>query len=135
MENNRLKYNELGNTTRPISELIKIEILEARYNMLESVEKYTQLNFHSSDNDLSYIKSRTFRLFLVIYRMLERNMKAEEFNKLKENVISNDVNVLLKAINTLNTFLEDIGLTKIDTEEIYDPTEVYMTDKRKGAIG
>lgn len=133
-DNNRLNYSELGNTTRPISDFVKISILEAQYNLLESVEKYTQLNCHSHDKDISYIKARVFRLFLVIYRLLQRNMKEHDFNQLKKEVTSEDINVLLVAVNKLTTFLDNIGLTKIDTE-VFDITEVYLRDKTKGAIG
>lgn len=116
----------------PASEVIKILILQRRYDMFESLEKYNKLRSQNMEADPSPLKARLFTLFLEIQAGLKRRIPEEEYKKLIKNISSNEEADIMEAIYKINEELDKINLTKIDTRKVYDSTRVEKENRVKG---
>lgn len=134
MEENRFK--QLGDVAKSPKEMIALIIIEHQYNVdmaLEDVDRHDGEDEHS----ISEFKARLKSYLRTLLPYLKKKVDSRELNiivLIKESN-SKELNVLRNLYAKLDQFCYDLGLTKIDTEEVYDPSKGYEEDLRKGLIG
>jgi hypothetical protein len=125
-------FNNEATIGTPASEVVKILILQRRYDMMEALEQYNKLQNQDQEADISVARARLFSLFLEIQAMLKRRLTKEEYDDLFSQVESSNKNQIMKAIYSINEQMDKISLTKIDTKRVYDTTRVEKENKIKG---
>jgi hypothetical protein len=138
-----VNFNNESTVTTPAGNIMKIMILEARYNLLDAIENQKKLS-HSNIKDsglIGIIKSRLWRLYAELRPILKNRNKM---NKQDKNFVSyeqientlNDKNItvddLVKIFYYINEELDLMKLTAIDTAEVYDNTRVENENEVKG---
>lgn len=125
-------FDNESTITTPASEIVKILILQRRYDLFEAVEKFQKQKAVGTDPDISLLKSRLYTLYLEVQSALKRKLKKEDYNILREKILSDSETTLFEAVDSINDFLDSIRLTVIDTRKVYDSTRVETENRAKG---
>lgn len=128
-------FNNETTVAVPPSNIMKILVIQKREYLLDAWENYYKKEAQSTDadKDMAIIKSRLKNLFLCRRNEIERKVKKEIISELLVLVDSNKINDLLKATELILEHLDNIGLSKIDTREIYDRTIIEKSNIHHGA--
>ena len=132
MEESRFK--QLGEVAKSPKEMIALIIIEHQYNVdlaLEDVDRHKCEDEHT----IIEFKARLKSYLILLLPYLNKNNKGIQVKDLIIESNSDKLNMLRNLYAKLDQFCYDLGLTKIDTEEVYDPTDGYEEDLRKGLIG
>lgn len=127
--------NDQTITGRSAEDILRVIIMERRYNLFEAIENYVKqtVQGNESDQDLSIVKARLFSLFLEIEETVKRTIKDDKkVVELEILLSSNNYGDLLKATRILMSILDVVKLTRLDTKIPYDSTRVTVEDKVKG---
>ena len=136
--------NESTITTAP-QDLIKMVILERRYNTIQAIELYHKQTADGMQSSLSFIRSRLWGLFIELERTLHNNfndkrnkneedkkeVKANPYLKLLKLMKSDKFEELNEAFLFINAFLYDVGLIKFDNKIKYNTVMVEEENKAK----
>lgn len=125
-------FNNEATIGTPSTEVVKILILQRRYDLFEALEKYNKLQNQQQEADPSTLRARLFTLFLEIQAGLKRRLNKAEYDKLIKQIAGEDEAEIMKAIYRINEELDKINLTKIDTKRVYDTTRVEVENRIKG---
>jgi hypothetical protein len=124
-------FNAEATTSTPIPNLIKIVILEKRYNLFEAVEKYLGRHYQNIEVETYEIKARLNLLFFELQALFKRKLSDEEYNKLIEDLQKDDFETIKKTIFLINHYLDEWNVIKIDTRKKYDSTDIETENKEK----
>lgn len=116
----------------PAVDVVRILILQRRYDLFEAWEQYKKQNHQGVDSDISVVRARLNTFFLELQAMLERKLNKKDYAELYKKVNSKKEEEILEAIKLLNQQLDKLQLTKIDTRRVYDSTRVEKENKSKG---
>jgi hypothetical protein len=117
----------------PAIDIVRVLVLQRRNDLLEAIELYKKQDSQGINSDLATLKARTLSLFLELQAYLERKLKAEQYNKLKEIVLnSNSFEDILTFVHDINYLLDELRLIRLDTKQVYNPTKYGEEDKVKG---
>jgi len=132
-EDTRNKFIELGTTTHGPKNLVKLLILQSKYNLDESLERYNIKKGQGVQTDahISVVKARLTTLYYWLKNTIAKEKKQDYIDTLLNQIKSNDIKEVLKAVEDVYTFLYDLNLTKIDTDA-YDKTLTDVEDNVKG---
>ena len=103
----------------PAVDVMRIIILEARNNLLESIETYHLRKADGHTPRPSIMKSRLLRLFQEIEFTLKRNLEEQEFNDLEafvKDFEDTEPEDILGASKIILRVLDTVQLTKIDVK-------------------
>ncbi len=117
----------------PAVDVEKISILQRRHDLLEAYEDYKKKRFSGAGVPLSFVRARLISLFLEVQAMLQRRMKPEVYNKFKEDCFTEkaDENSILELVYIINGQLDEIKLTRVDTQKVYNERRVEEENKVK----
>lgn len=127
--------NDQTITGRSAEDILRVIIMERRYNLFEAIENYIKLDSEGniSERELAVVKARLYSLFLEIEETVIRNLKDEaKVKELDLLMSSNNYADLLKAVKILMKILDVVKLTRLDTRIPYDSTRVTVEDRVKG---
>lgn len=128
--------NDTTITGRSAEDILRVIIMERRYNLFDAVENYVKLDAegNATERDAALIKARAYALFLEIEETVKRNLGKDEegYAELLSCINSNKYENLLKAVRILMYILDKVKLTRLDTRRPYDQTRVATEDKEKG---
>lgn len=125
----------------PASDIMRILILERRYNLMEALEEYNRNTLRGAQGDLSIVQARLFSLYLELHAMMERHYAKkgaegkERFAKFLRQIETEEPSEkeMLQAIKEINTFLDaDLSLTRVDTRIRYDSRVAEIENQVKG---
>jgi len=125
-------FNNETTISTPAGDVIKILILQRRYDLFESLEAYNKQRGQGTDPNIGGVSARLYTFWLELEAMLKRRLKAEEYETLYQNVISDKEANIILAINTINAQLDFIKLTKIDERQVYESHRAEKENKVKG---
>ena len=127
-------FNNEATVSTPASDIVRILILERRYNLMEAIERRILNDSMAIEagQDLAVIKARLYSFYFEICEVIPRRMKIEEKEQLEKDIQANDFAAVMRAFRSLNSLLDTIKLTRIDTKKVYDPTLVEDENKEKG---
>lgn len=124
-------FNAEATTSTPIPNLIKIVILEKRYNLFEAVEKYLGRHYQNIEVETYEIKARLNLLFFELQALFKRKLSVEEYDKLIEDLVKDDFETIQKTIFLINHYLDEWNVIKIDTRKKYDSTDIETENREK----
>jgi len=124
-------FNNETTISTPAGDVIKILILQRRYDLFESLEAYNKQRGQGTDPNIGGVSARLYTFWLELEAMLKRRLKAEEYETLYQNVISDKEANIILAINTINAQLDFIKLTKIDERQVYESHRAEKENKVK----
>jgi len=127
-------FNNESTVGTPSANLVKILILQARANALDSLEKYNKQYSSGIQADQGILKSRLCSWLLEHSAYIERTEKnIEEYNKIKGYIFFNEKDLtpeqIQKIVEFLNNICDSIKLTRIDLKKAYDRTMVEEDNK------
>lgn len=134
-------FNNETTVTAGSTDVVKIIRLEKRYNLFEALETYyknTFLGIYTGD-ELGVVRARALNLFFEMEGELTRKKSFKKQNRdldfdideLKRWLTNGKADEVFDAISIMNLFLDDIGLTKIDTKKRIDTTRVEYENKER----
>lgn len=128
--------NDTTITGRSAEDILRVIIMERRYNLFESIENYIKLSSQGaeSEQEVAIVKARLFSLFLEIEETVKRHLEKEPevMKQLEVYLASDKYEEILKAVKILMAVLDKVKLTRLDTRVPYDSTRVTVEDKVKG---
>jgi negative regulator of replication initiation len=128
--------NDTTITGRSAEDILRVIIMERRYNLFDGIENYIKLRSDGNDSnqEVSVVKARLFALFLEIEETVKRNFskEPEKIKELEKYMNSDSYDDLIKAVKMLMTVLDVVKLTRLDTKVPYESTRVSVEDKIKG---
>lgn len=113
--------------------IVKILILQRRDWALTSLRAYRKKVVNRQvrpDIEIEEFSADLYALFMEVSPMLKRRLKEAEYAELRRKVLSNDTALLLEAFEVVNVLLDGVGLTRIDTREVYDTTNPETENER-----
>lgn len=125
-------FNSETTIGTPAVDVVRILILQRRADLFEAWEQYKKEEYQGIQNDISIVRARLFSLFLELQGSLIRKLKEKDYKKIVESMDTDDKDIILESVLTLNEYLDKLNLTKIDTKEKYDKTRVEKEHKVKG---
>lgn len=127
------RFQALATNTKPLFELVKIGIFEARYNLKLALEHYYQQKMFNTNPvaPWSFVLSRLKGLIFEIKPLILRTPKAEKIKLNIEKLNSMRNEEVITLIEDINIFLDNLGLIKIDSD-VYDRSDPLAEDKIKG---
>lgn len=115
----------------PAGDVIKIIILQRRYDVLEALESYNKTQGAGAEGGNSIFRARLTTLFYELHPALKRQ-KELDVEKLKEQIQHGKQEDLIAAFEQINDTLDQLRLTRFDTRKQIDTTRVEHEDKEKG---
>lgn len=98
----------------PAIDVKRILVLQDRQYLKEAIGAYKKSLYGGLVTETHVIRSRLYELFLEVRSGIRRHLKEDEFIELLFLVDSKDVEDIERAFDIIDTWLDDIGLTKID---------------------
>ena len=142
-----VNFNNDATVGIPATDIEKISILQRRYDLIEAIEAYYKNKFKGIAGETSIISARLMSLFYEIQAMLKRRhtpkakkkgaaTKADDtFEKIKKVCTSTTTIKIEDVVNVLeliNDELDVVRLTRIDTQKVYDETDIEEELKEQG---
>jgi hypothetical protein len=127
-------FNNDATVSTSAGDVVKIVILERRYNLIEALEKYNNAEALGMDNsrELAILKSRLFSLFIEIEPIIQRQVKEDDYKNLKRLLFSEEFKDFLEAVFIINATLDKVKLTRIDTGLNFDRRKMEQANTVKG---
>jgi hypothetical protein len=126
-------FNSEATIGTPALEVEKISILQRRYDFIEALEDYKKKRMMNTPQPISYASARLYSLFMEIEPMLKRRLTLNLYRELKSLCLNQqNEGLLIYGFELINEQLDKINLIKIDTNKVYDPTNVETENKIKG---
>lgn len=126
----------------PALDVEKISILQRRYDLIEAYELYKKANFSHAAGHLSLVRARLVSLFMELQACLKRRMASgkateeskEAFNRIVRACFDKEVKEeeIREVFFIINEELDNIRLTRVDTQKSYDSSKVEEENKMKG---
>lgn len=130
-------FNSEATVTTPDWQVLKILALEKRENLILSVEFYWKNKYTDAETgqEIPIIKARLWCLYYELEGWLNRAYSkkktgAKDLVELKKKFESNNIHTLLEAVTALNSFMDEQGLTRIDTKQVYDKNRVEVENAK-----
>ncbi len=136
-----VNFNESTTMTRPRKDIVNIMILQQLQDILEAIEFLEMKDDKDRSIGLPELKSRLLSLITLIRTPLERQLKKEKKGTINElrtliyNLTYEKKEELYKIIDYIEQFLYDKDVTKWDTKEQSDRTDILeMNSKLLGGV-
>jgi hypothetical protein len=131
-----VNFNDQTTMTRPRKDIVNIMILQQLQDILESIEYLEMKDEKDRDTGLPELKSRILALLTLIRTPLERQLEKEKKGTIKElrkriyEITYDEKEELYNIIDYIEKFLYDKDVTKWDTKEQYDRTDILDMNRR-----
>lgn len=125
--------------TRPRQDIINFTVLERRQDVLNTYKEYKETVIKRNNYDqrkFAAFQSSLLTLAEEIRAMLIEAIPTDNKKIYKEyKEIVNDIELgneeqIIKAWHYIDTLLYEKGLTKSDTKEVYDRTDIWGSNRR-----
>lgn len=116
----------------PPTETLKIIILQRRNTCINAIQDYFKRVHANSTPPAHLVKAPIEALFLEIEPALERTITADAYKKYKEDVFKGDANTCINAFRSMNKWLDQRNITRVDTGRKIDTTNVEEENEEKG---
>lgn len=130
MESNSSIFDNEATISTPSYDIVKVLILQRRYDLLEALERYHKEGLQAED--LSIVEARLYTLFLELYAIIKRKYKAERFKILSDSLKKKDYASIHSNIIELLIFIDTLGLTAIDSRRVIDYADIEAVNQYKG---
>jgi len=132
-------FNNEATIGTPAVDIVRVLILQARENLLDSLEIYIKKTNASVDWPQDSLRSRILTLFFHLQSYYKRTLTKTEYKDLYNKytkVFFNSEELtkeeILDFVTSLNDTLDDLRLTRIDNKRVYDRTNIEEDNKENG---
>jgi len=125
-------FNAEATISTPAIDIVRVLVLQRCDNAIESIELHRRKSADGINFSTAEASARVNSLFLLIRNVLERRLKPEHYNILKDNIKSEDIDKILKAFEVMLDALDQIRLTRLDTGKQIDTTSVEDENNESG---
>lgn len=137
-----IDFRNESTVSTPPGDVVKIVILERREQVIEALESYHLLSIGDQDASLKLdiIHARIMALWYQLQAMAKRRLKAAKgtdedpsYDMVKEAITTSKLlDHLVEAFEWMNIFVDDMGLTQIDSRARYDRSNIEDANLKKG---
>jgi len=130
-----INFNDNNLTNRPPTDVINMIVIEAWYNWRLAYEFYLNNKYNGKTMYLHDCRARISNLYLTLYELLNRKLKEEELEFLKNICMMNQTSTeadILKAYLIINRVLDETQLIRVDTKRIIDRSNIEESNKAYG---
>lgn len=130
-----VNFNDQTTMTRPRKDIVNIMILQQLQDILEALTLYEIKDEKQRDIGLPELKSKTLALIYLIKTPLERQLKKDKKGTISDlrkdiyNISYQDKESLYNIIDYIEQFLYDKDVTKWDTKEHQDRTDILEMNR------
>lgn len=111
-------FNNDATVAVPAIDVKRILTLQDRHYFKEAFGAYKKEVYKGLEVDTAVLRARLYELFLEIRSGIKRHINNSEiFDKLSKQVLSEDIKDIEAAFFTIDDWLDEIGLTKLDTRQ------------------
>lgn len=127
-------FNNDNTISRPPRDIVAYIVIEKLYNYIEADEDFTKKKMLGSTAPqlIAIPRARLRSLFLICHPLLQRKLSDEDYEilhrtcvQITEKITSDD---LLFSFNILAKVLDDLELTKLDTKQKLNRTNIEETN-------
>ena len=122
--------------SKPPREVVALVAIEKLYNFLEADEAYTKDRMHGAAAPLATCRSRLRSLFLLAQPMLQRHLKATDYDLLRDGCLNIneelEADVVLDHFVKISEMLDKLELTRLDTKKKFDRQRIEESNKAQG---
>jgi hypothetical protein len=129
-----VNFNNDATIGTPAIDIQRVSILQRRYELIETFEDYKKKAYRNDAVPIHTVRARLLSLFIEIQATLKRRMKEPVYTKLR-NIVKNSNSTedeIYSVIEQINEELDIMRLIRIDTQKVYDSTNVEEENKEKG---
>lgn len=127
-----VNFNNETSVSTPATNIVKILLLEARYNSLIALEFYNSKVSAGISSDQALLRARLGTWFMEHQAYLLRTSTSTEekkrYKEIKDNLFFKkgnlEYNIILDIIECLNAVMDKLKINKLDTRKQYDTTNV-----------
>jgi len=128
-------FNNDSTVSTPPGDVVKIVVLERREQCIEALESYHNVQAANLEtgHKLSILRARVMAFWYQVQAMAKRRLSEEKYEEIRadfENATREKE--LVSGFEWLNEFVDDLGLTFIDSRAKYDRTHVEDSNSKKG---
>lgn len=134
-------FNNETTVGTPPGDVVKIVVLERREQVIEALEKYHWIA--SADQDTSHkrdiLRARIMAFWYQLQAMVKRRLAkaqpegAPSYDEVKKAITdAKEEDELIEAYEWMNEFVDDLGLTVIDSRPKYDRSIAEEANEKKG---
>jgi len=110
----------------PLTELLKIQIMERVSYAIDSIEDYYRLKFLDTQAPTHILKSRVLALFMNISSAIKRSPEKIIYSELKQNIFTGNTDTIINSFFEMNDWLDKKNIIRVDTKQTYDKTRVEI---------
>jgi hypothetical protein len=127
-------YNNDTTLATPSVDINRVQILERRAYVIESLEEYYRFKLNGAGGNDKVFRSRLASLYWELQETLYRKFEPGVFENMKKVLFSANSKHedILVYWNKINMLLGQINLTKIDTKKEYDTTDLEAENSEHG---
>jgi len=130
-------FNNETTVSSPAANIVKLLVVEARYNSFLAVEEYNNKISSSVNYNQGRLRARLGTWFLEHQAYLDRTFtKAEDIKEIlevKKDLFFNKKDLeysrIMEIIIFLNNVIDKLKITKLDTRQQYDTTDIEEDNK------
>lgn len=128
-------FNNDSTVSTPPGDVVKIVVLERREQCIEALESFHNMEAAhlETGHKLSVLRARVMAFWYQVQAMVKRRLPLEDYERVRlafeEAKTADD---LVEGFEWLNEFVDDLGLTFIDSRARYDRTRVEDANSKKG---
>lgn len=132
-----VNFNNETTVSSPAANIVKLLVIEARYNSFLAIEEYNSKISASVNFNQGRVRARLGTWFLehqaYIERVFTKAEDIEEIQKVKDDLFFQKKDLeyarLLEIVIFLNEIIDKLKITKLDTKKQYDTTDVEEDNK------
>ena len=125
-------FNNEATIGRPAKDVEEIIILERRYNFIEALEDYKKKKFSNIGVSFGIVRARLLSLFLQFQATIKRRWADDYEDMLKTCLESKDEQKILDVFFQINEYLDELKITRIDNQRVYNAQNPEEENKVKG---
>ena len=132
-----VNFNNETTVSTPAANIVKLLVIEARYNSFLAFEEYNSKISVSINQNQGRVRARLGTWFLEHQAYLDRTFKKAEdiieIDAVKTDLFFNKKDLeytrILEIIIFLNNVMDKLRITKLDTKQQYDTTDIEEDNK------
>jgi len=132
-----VNFNNDNTVSTPAANIVKLLIIEARYNSFLAIEEYNNKISCGVSFNQAKVRARLGTWFLEHQAYLDRTFTEEKDKQdiinIKKDLFFHkgdiDYDRLLEIIVYLNDLIDKLKITKLDTKKQYDTTDIEEDNK------
>jgi phosphoribosylaminoimidazole-succinocarboxamide synthase len=128
-------FNNTTTVTQPRKDVVNFIVLQRLTETIDSIKNYELKKGKNYDSGLPELQADIMALFWTIKDMLKKSIKPEKdeiyknTQQIEKDIRSEDEEDVYKAFDYLNAFIYSKGITKIDTKEEHDRTDIISMNE------